>query len=197
MAALDSYLDFVPAVTGLIGGALGYEGNKANAASARETAQSDLDAAAMNASRARAAAARQVNAGTVGASEEMRQAMIVNSTALARAAASGAGASDPTIINLMAQTEGRGAYLAGLKMYSAEEQSRQLLDTANADLYEGALNARANTERAGTYDLGADAALLKGVSPLSAKYSYGDSPTKAPRPAVKTAPAYNPEQLPG
>jgi predicted RNA-binding protein YlxR (DUF448 family) len=128
----------------------------------------------LNAARARAAAGQSMAAGEVGASEEMRQAMLVNSTALARAAASGAGASDPGIINLMAQTQGRGAYMAGLKLYSAEEQQRRLLDTANADIYESQLQSQALKKKAGSYDLSADAALLKGVSPLAAKYAYSD-----------------------
>ena len=172
-----NYLDYVPAAASLIGGVSGMAGDFMNASAARQTGASAIAAGGYNASQARIAAGQAAAAGQVGASEEMRSAMLVNSTALARAAASGAGASDPTIINMMAQTQGRGAYLAGLKLYSGEEQQRQLLDKANADVYQSQLQNQSDQTRATTYDIAAPAALLRGISPIAAKYAYDAPPS--------------------
>lgn len=70
------------------------------------------------------------------AGEELR-AQIVNSLALARAAASGAGASDPTVLNIMAQTSGESAYRQALAMYEGESQARLDRMRAVAARYEG------------------------------------------------------------
>ena len=78
---------------------------------------------------------------------------------------------------MMAQTQGRGAYLAGLKLYSGEEQQRQLLDKANADVYQSQLQNQSDQTRATTYDIAAPAALLRGISPIAAKYAYDAPPS--------------------
>ncbi len=56
--------------------------------------------------------------------EERRQANIQASRALAVAAASGAGAGDPTVIDIIANLQGEGAYRAGLALYEGEERQR-------------------------------------------------------------------------
>lgn len=56
--------------------------------------------------------------------EERRQAAKVSSRALALAAASGAGASDPSVINNIAEIEGEGEYRALTALYNGEETAR-------------------------------------------------------------------------
>lgn len=66
---------------------------------------------------------------------------VVNSLALARAAASGGGASDPTVLNILAQTSGESAYRKSLAMYEGEAQARLDMMRAAAVRYEGATAA--------------------------------------------------------
>lgn len=56
--------------------------------------------------------------------DERRQARLAQSRGLAVAAASGAGADDPTVVNLLAGIEGEGEYRALSALYSGEESAR-------------------------------------------------------------------------
>lgn len=77
-----------------------------------EAAQLDRRASNTRASAQRAAA------------EEERNARLVASRGQAVAAASGAGAGDPTVVNLMADILGEGRYRALTALYEGEEQAR-------------------------------------------------------------------------
>lgn len=72
------------------------------------------------------------------AMEERRQSDIVASRALAVAAASGGGVSDPTIVNLIARIKGEGAYRAAVAMYEGESRARQYRLAAASSRYGGA-----------------------------------------------------------
>lgn len=58
--------------------------------------------------------------------EEDRQAALATSRILAVTGASGAGASDPTVVRLAANARGEGAYRAGVALYEGEARARQL-----------------------------------------------------------------------
>ena len=60
------------------------------------------------------------------ANEELRQADLVASRALAVAAASGGGVSDPTVVDILARTRGEGVYRASQALYEGEERSRSI-----------------------------------------------------------------------
>ena len=60
------------------------------------------------------------------AAEERRQGRLAASRALAVAAASGGGVSDPTIIDLIARTEGEAYYRANVALYEGEAEERRL-----------------------------------------------------------------------
>ena len=79
-----------------------------------------------------------VTAGLRG-KEEIRQAMLVNSKTLARAAASG-GASDPMIMRMMAKTAKEGAYRESLHLYEANEKNRDLEMQALTSLHGGRIS---------------------------------------------------------
>lgn len=66
----------------------------------------------------------------------------VTSRALAVAAASGGGANDPTVVNLIARDAGRGAYLKALALYHGDDQNRMLQMEAEAKEYEGKATER-------------------------------------------------------
>jgi hypothetical protein len=66
------------------------------------------------------------------AMEERRQARLLNSRALAVAAASGGGVDDPTVVNLMANIEGEGEYRALTALFNGEASARGLENQARA-----------------------------------------------------------------
>lgn len=82
-------------------------------------------------------AGQQVAAGQRSAMEDQRQARLAQSRALAIAAASGGGASDPTIINLMAKLAGEGSYRSMVDIYQGQEKARTMNDQARMDRYSG------------------------------------------------------------
>jgi hypothetical protein len=63
------------------------------------------------------------------------------SHALAAAAASGGGASDPSVISTIANLAGETAYRKSLDLYQGEERSRQLKMSAAASRYSGQIGA--------------------------------------------------------
>lgn len=94
-------------------------GNAMRAIGARRRASAEFEAAQL-----RLAAEEASGAGLRAAQDETLRAQTVNSTALARAAASGAGASDPTVMSILARTGAEGAYRSAVAMYQGESQAR-------------------------------------------------------------------------
>ena len=107
-------------------------GRAAKAIGARKQAAAEFEAKQLV---ARAEQERSI--GMIGAQDEIRKTQIINSAALARAASSGAGASDPNVIHLLTQTAGMGAYRAAVAMYQGEEQARLSRLRAAATRFEG------------------------------------------------------------
>lgn len=106
-------------------GASIYQGREANKAAKEEAKQLERRAGSERASSQRSAA------------EQKREARLVQSRALALAASSGAGASDPTIVNMMADIEGEGEYRALTELYVGEERARGDEAAAKARRREG------------------------------------------------------------
>lgn len=112
--------------------------------------------------------------------EEERTARLVASRALAVAAASGGGASDTTIANLISRVKGEGALRGAYAMYEGEERSRRLLMGADAKRYEGAVAIEGgyDAERAYAFKSRATATqatgnVLSGLGSLFMKYGGG------------------------
>ena len=100
--------------------------------------------------------------GMRGAQEEVSKARLVQSAALAKAAASGAGASDPTVISVLARTAGEGAYRQAVAMYEGEAQARMDLLKASATRIEGDM-AESDAATAQKFDnMGALSTVLSG-----------------------------------
>ena len=104
---------------------------------AKESADFQAEQLRQNAGQAQASAQRT-------AYDASRQTDYANSRALAVAAASGGGASDPTVVNLIARNAGEGAYRQAVALYGGDEKAR--LDNMQADAkeFEGA-NAEQNS----------------------------------------------------
>lgn len=119
------------------GGTLEAFGANASAAShvqfgiqARQAAQFEAAQMRQNANAAEAASQRT-------AFDIDRQTQFVTSRALAVAAGSGGGASDPTVVNLIARDAGEGAYQRALALYSGTDRARLDQESADAKDYEG------------------------------------------------------------
>lgn len=110
-------------------------------------------------------AAAVVAASQRQALEEKRQAGLVASRALAVASASGAGVSDPTMVNLLAKNRGEGVYRANVALYEAAERSRQMRLAAAAGV--------STYDPSGAYNLAALGKGLGGAMSLYAKYGGG------------------------
>lgn len=70
------------------------------------------------------------------AHNEKVRANMLASRAVAAAGASGGGLTDPSIINLIADIQGEGAYRSNVQLYQGEEQARGSLMGADAKNYE-------------------------------------------------------------
>lgn len=73
-----------------------------------------------------------------GAAEQRRLARFAESTALARAAASGAGAADPTVENILGDIGAEGEFRALSELFMGEERARGLETAADLKIFEGA-----------------------------------------------------------
>lgn len=105
--------------------------------------------------------------------EEKRVAGLVASRALAVAAASGGGASDTTVVNLISKVKGEGAYRAGVRLYEGESRARNLRLAASAKRYEGATGVAEAYQAQKITNRMAFANLLIGSGGLYGKYGGG------------------------
>ena len=104
------------------------------------------------------------------AQDEILRARTVNSTALAKAAASGAGASDPTVMAVLSRTAGEGAYRSALAMYEGEAQARLDRMRAAALRYQGDVGEADAAQAAQQSGIGVGSTLLSGGVKLISMY---------------------------
>ena len=91
---------------------------------------------------------------------------LLASKALATAAASGAGASDPTVLNIIARISGEGAYRKSVALYEGKVK--------NEDLNYQAWQAETGGQQAlRASRIGAAGSLLQGGASLYSKYNPG------------------------
>jgi hypothetical protein len=129
--------DRAPFNLNAVGGSLDAFGQAAGGVShvmfgiqARQAAQFEAAQMRQNANTAEAASQRT-------ASDIDRQTQFVTSRALAVAAGSGGGASDPTVVNLIARDAGEGAYQKQLALYGGRDRARLDNEQADAKTFEG------------------------------------------------------------
>lgn len=99
------------------------------------------------------------------AAQRAKEAKYVMSRQQAVAAASGGGAADSTVLNLMSQTAGQGAYNAASSIYEGQSAGDSLNYQASIDRMSGRMQRQAGYIGAGT-------TLLGGIADF-AKYKYG------------------------
>jgi hypothetical protein len=132
---MSSFLDFLSKIGGpelsMLGTAMSVGGAVAGGIEARQAAGFQADQLRINAGQAQASAQRS-------AIDIDRQTQMVVSRALAVAAASGGGASDPTVVNMIAQDAAEGAYRKAVALYQGDDAARGMKMQADAKEHEGA-----------------------------------------------------------
>lgn len=154
---------------GVFGHLWGAFGDLAAGRDAHRAASFEAEQLRQNAGQAQAASQRVA----ITADE---QSKLVASRALAVAAAGGGGASDPTVVNLIAGIAQEGAYRQALSLYQGDERARQLQTQADATEAGGAAAEAAGVRSAIGKTIGAGAAAIKGIArgkSLLEKYGAG------------------------
>lgn len=159
-------------------------GQKQQGSDAAATGVQQLALAQFQAAQMRTNAGEAIASSQRAADDIQRQQEYVASRALAVAAASGGGASDPTVINLIARTAGEGAYRRAVALYQGEDKSRALKAQADATEYGGLLAAEAGGKTQSAYDIGAASTLMKSGASLFSKYGAGGPSTNATQSAT-------------
>ena len=162
-------------VAGTLIGAQGQQqAGKAASAQASAAARNERVAAEFEAKQADYLAGQSKAAAQREALEQRRAAALIASRALAVAAASGAGASDPTVVDLIGQIYAEGNYRSALALYEGEEQARSYEVSAAARRVGGASAASARTAEgqsiARASNLSMFSTLIKGGSSLFDRY---------------------------
>jgi hypothetical protein len=116
------------------------------------------------------------------AAEHQRTARRLASNALAAAAASGAGARDPSVVNIMAEIVGEGHYRAQVALYEGEKEARNRMLAASARRMgaESSAVARIGEGRAQSKagSLAATSTIIRGVGSWAERYGVPkDTPT--------------------
>lgn len=170
---------YLPVVLSVLGMFQQSAGAQQAGAAAKTNAEAQANAAAFTAAQLEQQAGQTMASGQRASMEQLRQAKLMQSRALALAAASGAGAADPTVVNLMGKIGAEGAYRAGIAMYQGEEQARQLRLKAAAARYEGEAGLIGGEARSDAYSTASTASLLSGAGTIYARYGMG-GPNRAP-----------------
>lgn len=124
----------------IAGTALAYVGSLRQADAIRAQGRRQAAAANYQAANLDTLAGQDKAAGQAAAAEAERQGALVNSSVLARAAASGGGASDPSVVALMKRNAGETWYRSALARFEGDEQSRVMSDKAMAARYSGQIS---------------------------------------------------------
>ena len=107
---------------------------------------------------------------------QRKQANLVASRTRANAAASGGGAFDPNVVDILGDIEGQGEYNALSALFNGEERARGMEMQASAARYQGRQAQTAGyTKAASTLLDGASQAAMMKYSPSGGAFSGGTS----------------------
>lgn len=118
---------------------------------------------AQNADAARAASQRE-------AMDVTQKTRLMISRSIAVAAASGGGASDPTVADIVADIAGAGAYRQAVALYGGEDKARALNATAAGKRYDARLAREGGADVGDAYRLKALGSGVAGAATLFSKY---------------------------
>ena len=166
-AANAGTIGTIGTIASLAGTGITAAGTLAAGDAAKASAESQALQMQQQATQARAASQRNMM-------EHQRQQTMVQSQLQARAAASGAGAEDPTVVNLGGAIAARGEEQALMDLYNGENSARGLEDSATAKIASGeAAKTGSMYSAAGTIfsGLGSGFSRYAGTNPLVPKSS--------------------------
>lgn len=155
----------------LIGTGLQVLGQVSAGKAARRAGESQQAAAEYSAEQLDINAEQAIAVSHRAAAEQLRKSMLVQSRALAIAAASGAGALDPTVMALIGGYSKEGELASETVLYGGEERARAMREQAKASRYEGALRAEAGRTAEKSAYMKAAGSILSGATK-----EWGDSP---------------------
>ena len=129
--------------------------------------------AQFEATQMRQQAGQEIAASQRTAFDQARTARLVASRAQAVAAASGGGATDPTVLKVISDINGEGVYRAGVALYGGKEKARVLEMGAETKTYEGEVAAAGGEMRSSAYQIAGLGSLATGGASFLAKYGQG------------------------
>lgn len=134
-------------------------GNAAARKGKAERALADYQAAQLDQN-----AGQEVAAGQRASAEALHQSKLLQSRALAVAAASGGGALDPNVLKIIGGIAGEGALSAEMQQYNAAESARSMRNQAKATRYSGYQAELAGREAKKASKYGVMSTVLQGAS---------------------------------
>jgi hypothetical protein len=166
-------------------------GQIAGGAAARRAGEAKQKASEFTAQQLEQNAGQQQAASQRAAQEELRKSMLLQSRAIAVAAASGGGALDPTVVRLVGSLSKEGQLAFDTAIYGGEERARGMVNQAKATRYEGAQQALAGREAEKAARIGAGSTILSGAMKDwgSGGFNFGGAPADDSEVVVK-APIY-------
>lgn len=156
-----------------VGGFVEVAGYEQAAENARVAGQRKNVAAQFEAEQLEQNAGQVIAASQRDALDQRRKADLAASRALALAAASGGGASDTTVVNIIAKLKGEGSYRSAVSLYRGESEARRMRMGATAKRYEGAVAEEGGEFQAGAYETMAVGKLFETTGDLFSKYGGG------------------------
>lgn len=156
---MGQYASYIQLGTSLLGPVLGAVGSVNQGQAASQSGKYEARQLRRQASGVEGAATRS-------AMEQERRARILQSKLIARAAASGGSATDPTVLTLEGDIAQEGRYRALVDLYEGYSEGAQLRSGANIAEYEGKQKKTAGF-------IGAGSSLLSGAGSLFSNYGGG------------------------
>ena len=168
---------FIPAALTVMGSFMSASGSLAAGRAARTAGAQQQAASEFESAQLEQQAGQAIAASQRVAADRAREGRLVQSRALAVAAASGGSASDPTVMRIIANINGEATYRQALALYQGDDKARQLLMGADAKRFEGAVAAQSGKAKQSAYRMAAAGSALAGAGSLYTK--YGGSPKSA------------------
>jgi len=132
---------FAPLAMNVFGTIMGAKGEYDSARAVKQKAAYEAQQLRVNAGQTEAA-------GQIDAAAETRKSKLLQSRALALAAASGGGALDPSVVKIISGLAGEGKLASQMQMYNAGERARVMRSQAAATEYGALLESKAHKTKA-------------------------------------------------
>lgn len=149
----------------------GASGSQSAAMAARRNALAVQQSREFEAQQLEQNAGQAIASGQHQAFDQRRLAQLVQSRALAVAAAGGGGASDVTVQNMIGKIAGEGAYRSAVSLYEGEDKARSMRLAAATRRMEGELAIEGGEAAAEAYKTKGMSGILSGAGSLFSKYA--------------------------